>query len=209
MLAIIDYKMGNVASVAKAFESVGAKVEVIANKNKLREAKALILPGVGAFSAGMSNLRKFGLIPEIKAAVKDGKPFFGICLGLQLLFSTSEEHGKHKGLNLIPGEVVKFKSKLKIPHMGWNTIQKTEYRKQKTGKNILAGIADGSYFYFVHSYYVKPAKKQFILAACSYGQKFACVVGRDNVFGIQFHPEKSSDLGMKILKNFCRISGEL
>ncbi len=207
MIAIIDYKMGNVRSVAKAFESIGAKVEVTANKNKLSRAKALVLPGVGAFSAGMKNLRKLKLIPEIEKAVNEGKPFLGICLGLQLLFTMSEEHGRHRGLNLIPGEVVRFKSNLKIPHMGWNTITKVTTRKrQSTG--LLNGIEDGSYFYFVHSYFVLPMKRQYVLARCKYGRNFASVAGKDNIFGIQFHPEKSSDLGLRILKNFCKIAGE-
>ncbi len=217
MIAIIDYKMGNVRSVAKAFESIGAKVEVTANKNKLSRAKALVLPGVGAFSAGMKNLRKLKLIPEIEKAVNDEKPFLGICLGLQLLFTTSEEHGRHKGLNLIPGEVVRFKSNLKIPHMGWNTIDKVKSKKLKvksqkqkiSGPSLLKGIPDGSYFYFVHSYFVLPSKRQYVLARCKYGRNFSCVAGKDNIFGIQFHPEKSSDLGLKILKNFCKIAGEI
>lgn len=216
MIAIIDYKMGNVRSVAKAFESIGAKVEVTANKNKLAKAKALVLPGVGAYSAGMKNLRKLKLIPEIEKVVSDGRPFLGICLGLQLLFTKSEEHGTHKGLNLIPGEVVRFKSDLKIPHMGWNTITQVKSKKLKVesvkenmrGTSLLKGIPDESYFYFVHSYYVKPVKSKYVLARCKYGQNFACVVGKNNIFGIQFHPEKSSDLGIKILKNFCKIAGE-
>ena len=222
MIAIIDYKMGNVRSVAKAFESIGAEIVVTANKNKLSKAKALVLPGVGAFSAGMKNLAKLKLIPEIEKAANEGKPFLGICLGLQLLFTKSEEHGRHKGLNLIPGEVVRFKSKLKVPHMGWNTIiqvipsraqeskkLKVKSERQKIpGTSLLEGIKDGSYFYFVHSYYVKPQKSQYVIARCEYGQNFVCVAGRDNIFGIQFHPEKSSDLGLKILKNFCKIAGE-
>ncbi len=209
MIAIIDYKMGNVRSVAKAFESLGAKVTLTASKTKLAKANALVLPGVGAFAAGMKNLRKMGLIPEIKKAIAQGKPFLGICLGQQLLFSQSSEHGVHKGLDIIPGEVVKFKPGLKIPHMGWNTIQRTENRKQKTEKDILAGVKDESYFYFVHSYYVKPKSKKCIIASTEYSQRFASIVGQGNTFGIQFHPEKSSDIGLKILENFCRISGEL
>ncbi|MCG2713030.1 MAG: imidazole glycerol phosphate synthase subunit HisH [Candidatus Omnitrophica bacterium] len=217
MIAIIDYKMGNVRSVAKAFESIGAKVTLTANKNKLRTAKALVLPGVGAYSAGMKNLRKLKLIPEIQKAVNEGKPLLGICLGLQLLFTMSEEHGRHMGLNLIPGEVVRFKSNLKIPHMGWNTITQVKRKKleekgkrQKiSGTELLKGIPDGSYFYFVHSYYVKPVKRQYILAQCHYGRNFTCVAGKGNIYGIQFHPEKSSDLGLKIVRNFCRICGEV
>lgn len=200
--------MGNIRSVAKAFELTGAKVEVTYNLKKLRNANALVLPGVGAFEAGMKNLRKLKLIPVIKEAVKAGKPFLGICLGMQLLFSESEEHGLHKGLDIIPGRVVRFKSNLKIPHMGWNTIIKTKNQKLKTKNNILQGVKDGAYFYFVHSYYVKPKKRSVILATSEYGQKFTCVIGRGNTFGIQFHPEKSSDLGIKILKKFCKIAGE-
>ena len=209
MIAIIDYKMGNVRSVAKALESLGADVAVTAGKTKLAKAKALVLPGVGAFAAGMQNLRKLNLIPEIKKAIAANKPFLGICLGQQLLFSQSYEHGKHKGLDIIPGEVIKFKPGLKIPHMGWNTIEKTENRRQKTEKDILRGVPEGSYFYFVHSYYVKPKNRKCIIASTEYGQRFASIVGQDNTYGIQFHPEKSSDIGLKILKNFCRISKEI
>lgn len=205
MIAIIDYKMGNVRSVAKALETIGAKVKVTASKNDFAKAKALVLPGVGAFSAGMKNLRKFKIIPEINKAVKDEKPFLGICLGLQLLFTESEEHGIHKGLNLIPGRVVKFKSKLKIPHMGWNTIVKSK----RSNNKLLKGIKDNSYFYFVHSYYVKPEKNEYNLAKCKYGQNFTCVASKNNIFGVQFHPEKSSDLGLKILKNFSKMAGEI
>jgi imidazole glycerol-phosphate synthase subunit HisH len=209
MIAIIDYKMGNVRSVAKAFESLGAKVAVTASKSKLAKAKALVLPGVGAFAAGMKNLRKMNLIPEIKKAVKEGKPFLGICLGQQLLFSQSFEHGKHKGLNIIPGEVVMFKPGLKIPHMGWNTITQDARRKTQDTSGLLKGVPDESYFYFVHSYYVKPVSKKWIIATTEYGQKFASIVGQGNTFGIQFHPEKSSDIGLRILTNFCKISGEI
>lgn len=209
MIAIIDYKMGNVRSVAKAFESLGAKVEVTASKSKLAKAKALVLPGVGAFEAGMKNLRKLNLIAEIKQAVAQNKPFLGICLGQQLLFSQSYEHGEHKGLDIIPGEVIKFKSGVKIPHMGWNTITPvTGHRSQVIG-GLLAGVKEGSYFYFVHSYYVKPVSKKWIIASTEYGQKFASIVGQGNIFGIQFHPEKSSDNGLRILENFCRIAGEI
>jgi len=201
--------MGNVRSVAKALEAIGAKVQVTSSASKLRKAKALVLPGVGAFSAGMSNLRKMKLIPEIEKAVNEGKPFLGICLGLQLLFTMSEEHGRHKGLNLIPGEVVRFKSNLKIPHMGWNTITKVPSSKPQVTSGLLNNIPDGSYFYFVHSYYVKPKNKDVILAASDYGRKFTAVIGKGNIYGIQFHPEKSSDLGLKILNNFCEIAGEI
>ncbi len=193
--------MGNIRSVAKAFETVGARVEVTAALSKLRKAKALILPGVGAFSAGMKNLWRQELIPELKKQVKDKKPFLGICLGGQLIFSSSEEHGRHSGLNFIPGEVKFFRTDLKIPHMGWNTI--TVNKKLNTENSILKNIPDDSYFYFVHSYYFKPEDEKFTVATCEYGEKFACIVTKENIYGIQFHPEKSSDAGLKILKNFC------
>ncbi|MBU4305608.1 MAG: imidazole glycerol phosphate synthase subunit HisH [Candidatus Omnitrophica bacterium] len=208
MICIIDYKMGNVASVAKAFELVGARVLVTADKRKLHKAKALILPGVGAFAAGMRNLRELRLIPEIRAAVNECKPFMGICLGMQLLFTTSEEHGKHNGLNIIPGNVIRFRSDLKIPHMGWNTITQAAGRKPQDA-GLLKGVKQGSYFYFVHSYYVKPLKQSGVLAVSEYGQRFAAIVAKGNTFGIQFHPEKSSDLGLKILENFCKMAGEI
>ncbi|MBU0633653.1 MAG: imidazole glycerol phosphate synthase subunit HisH [Candidatus Omnitrophica bacterium] len=209
MIALIDYKMGNLRSVAKALEAVGAEVTVTHEPAKLRRAQALVLPGVGAFSAGMSNLRKMKLITPIKEAIRAGKPFLGICLGAQLLFTESEEHGRHLGLGIIPGRVVKFRSALKIPHMGWNTITKVTSHKSQDISGLLNNIPDGAYFYFVHSYYVKPKKKDMVLALSEYGQKFAAVVGKDNTFGIQFHPEKSSELGLKILENFCRICGEI
>jgi len=209
MIAVIDYKMGNVRSVAKALEAVGAKVQVTSSASKLRKAKALVLPGVGAFSAGMGNLRKMKLIPEINRAIEQAKPFLGICIGLQLLFTISQEHGRHKGLNIVSGKVVRFKSNLKIPHMGWNTIKKTPNPKPQTPNLILKGVPDGACFYFVHSYYVKPKDKDVILATSDYGQKFTAVIGKDNIYGIQFHPEKSSDLGLKILNNFCKIAGEI
>ena len=212
MIAIIDYKMGNLRSVAKAFENVGAKVCVTSSKVKLRKAKAIVLPGVGAYAAGMRSLRSLKLIPEIKNIVDSRTPFLGICLGMQLLLTESEEHGIHKGLDIIPGKVVKFRSNLKIPHMGWNTIEKIKSKnlvgERLASSRLLKGVKDESYFYFVHSYYVKPKSRNVVLAKTEYGQKFACVIGIDNVYGIQFHPEKSSDLGMKIVENFCKICKE-
>ncbi len=205
MIAIIDYKMGNLRSVAKAFETVGAQVEVTASANKLRKARGLILPGVGAFAAGMRHLRKYKLIPSIKEAVEAGRPLLGICLGMQLLFSESEEHGTHKGLDLIPGRVVRFDDRLKVPHMGWNQLI-----KKPTGEDlILKGIPNRTYFYFVHSYYAKPKSRNAAIGMCEYGKNFCAIARKDNTLGIQFHPEKSSDCGLKILKNFCKLSGEI
>ncbi|MCK4904780.1 imidazole glycerol phosphate synthase subunit HisH [bacterium] len=202
MIAIIDYGMGNLRSVSKALESVGAKTIVTNKPEDIKSADAVILPGVGAFYRGMENLKDKKLLPVISEAVKSKKPFLGICLGLQLLFTESEEHGISKGLGLIKGRVKKFSSGLKIPHMGWNQIRlKTEDQRPKT-INLFKDIPDESYFYFVHSYYVEPEDKNTIIATTNYGENFVSAINKDNIWGVQFHPEKSSDLGLKILKNF-------
>jgi len=202
MIAVIDYGMGNLRSVSKALEAVGAKVEVTDDASKIENADALVLPGVGAFCHGMENLKKIEIIPSILKSVKEGKPLLGICLGLQLLFTKSYEHGKHDGLGIIEGSVKKFdftNKDLKIPHMGWNQIS---IKKQD---NIFKDVPDNSYFYFVHSYYVEPEDKSRILASTKYGLKFTSAVIKNNIFGVQFHPEKSSDLGLKILENFVGL----
>ncbi|MCX5656965.1 MAG: imidazole glycerol phosphate synthase subunit HisH [Candidatus Omnitrophica bacterium] len=206
MIAIIDYKMGNLRSVAKAFEKVGAKVLVTSKAGDLKKSEAIILPGVGAFGQGMVRLGELGIIPTLLKEIKQGKPFLGICLGMQLLFTRSYEHGLHKGLGIIDGEVKSFPPKLKIPHMGWNQVKanKPEARSQKP--DLFAGIMNESYFYFVHSYYVIPEEKSVVFAVTDYGVKFPSVVRKDNVFGVQFHPEKSQEKGLEILKNFVKIS---
>lgn len=202
MIAVIDYGLGNLRSVSKALESIGASVEVTSDPKKMLEAKGLVLPGVGAFYHGMRNLEKLDIIPAIKKNIKEGKPFLGICLGLQLLFTETQEHGTHKGLNIIKGKVKKFTGNMKIPHMGWNQIKcKAQNEKCK----IFEGINDNSYFYFVHSYYVEPEDKNIIAARTSYGVEFISAIRKDNLWGVQFHPEKSSDLGLKILKNFISL----
>ena len=204
MIAIIDYGMGNLRSVNKGFEKMGYNSIVTRSKREIKKAKGVVLPGVGSFKDCMNNLMKLKLIDTVYEIIDYNKPFLGICLGLQILFTESEEFGRAKGLDIIKGKVVRFpeNSGLKIPHMGWNSIN---IRKNSP---ILEGIEDGSYFYFVHSYYGIPEKeKDVILSTTEYGVEFASSIVRDNIFAFQFHPEKSQGLGLRILKNFgdlCR-----
>lgn len=203
MIAIIDYGMGNLRSVQKAFERIGHSAVVTRDKKVIANADKIVLPGVGAFPDCMKNLADLGLIEPIIKGVEAGKPFLGICLGLQLLFTESEEFGTHKGLDIIEGRVIRFPeglssngTRLKIPHMGWNEIR----MKKKTP--ILDGIPDGSYLYFVHSYYVVPEDKETIATTTDYGVEFVSSIWKDNIFACQFHPEKSQQAGLKILVNF-------
>ncbi len=200
MITVIDYGLGNLRSVVKALESVGAKVKVASTPQEITKAKAIVLPGVGSFQRAIENLNKLEILHALYSAIKEeNKPFLGICLGLQLLFMESTEHGSHKGLNIIEGKVKKFGATVKIPHMGWNQIK----LKNKSSK-IFDGIPDNSYFYFVHSYYVDPKDRSIITTTTDYGTEFASSVQKDNVYGLQFHPEKSSGLGLKILENFVK-----
>lgn len=192
MIAIIDYQMGNLRSVEKAFLKVGARVIVTSSKSRIIKAKKVVLPGVGAFGDGMKELRKFGLVKIVKEAITDGKPFFGICLGMQLLFEKSEEAKGISGLGVLKGAVKKFRLKqpLKVPHMGWNQLK---------------GVSGKPYVYFVHSYYCDPKDKSIITAKTDYGIEFASMVNKDNIYGCQFHPEKSQDVGLRILEKFVKI----
>lgn len=200
MIAIIDYGMGNLRSVQKGFARVGCQAEIVQDPAVVEAAPAVVLPGVGAFADAMENLKKTGMHEVIHRVVRAGKPFLGICLGQQLLFESSEEFGNTPGLGIFPGSVKRFPAGyLKVPHMGWNQVE-----IQKASP-ILEGIPEGSAFYFVHSYYVQPADPDLAVTLTEYGLKFASVVGRDNVFGIQFHPEKSSTLGLRILENFGKL----
>lgn len=199
MIAIIDYGMGNLRSVQKGFEKVGFTAKITSDPEEVREAEKVVLPGVGAFGDAMHNLREADMINVIYDTVEAGKPFLGICLGLHLMFETSEEFGLHKGLGIFPGKVKLLPPGLKVPHIGWNQIE-----IQKTDV-ILEGIPNGAAFYFVHSYYVAPDMPEQITTLTDYGIKFASIVSQDNVFGIQFHPEKSSSLGLRILKNFGEL----
>lgn len=202
MIAIIDYGMGNLRSVEKALESLGAAVVVTGDPQVVREADGVILPGVGAFGDAMENLRAQDLIPAIQEVVAAGKPFLGICLGMQLLFTTSEEHGLHQGLNLIPGRVRRFQGDFKIPHIGWNDL--TLHQESA----LLTGVQNGEYVYWVHSLFLEPEDRKVLLASTDYYGEVPGIVGQGNVFGIQFHPEKSSAVGLRMLKNFVGMVRE-
>ncbi len=198
MIAIIDYGMGNLRSVSKAFEAVGHQAVVTRDSHVIGHASHVVLPGVGAFGDCMANIERYGLEKPICQAIQSGKPFLGICLGLQLLFTESEEFGTHKGLGIIPGRVRRFEidPALKVPHMGWNqaAIQRA--------CPLFEGIADGDHWYFVHSYYVEPADRQVAATTTTYGLPFVSSIWRDNVLACQFHPEKSQAVGLRLIKNF-------
>lgn len=199
MIAIVDYGMGNLRSVQKAFEFVGAKAVITDQAREITSADRVVLPGVGAFGDAMRNLKTAGLIDPIVKTISDGRPFLGICLGLQLMFSESEEMGRHCGLDVLPGNVCKFPEGERIPQIGWNQIQ----IRQETP--LLAGVPNGSYFYFVHSYYVAPDHETDAVATTDYGIDYVSIAGHGRAFGVQFHPEKSQDAGLKILKNFAEM----
>lgn len=199
MIAIIDYGMGNLRSVQKGFEKVGVEAAVVGDPALVDRADGVVLPGVGAFADAMANLRATGMDGAIHRVVEAGKPFLGICLGQQLLFEASEEWGYAEGLGVFPGRVGRLPDGLKVPHMGWNQIE------IQRPDPILEGIPDRSSFYFVHSYVVNPVQEEVVLTLTEYGARFASIVGRENIYGIQFHPEKSSALGLKILENFGRV----
>ncbi len=201
MIAIIDYGMGNLRSVQKGFERMGFEARVTRDGGEITSARGVVLPGVGAFRACMENLGRFGLIEPIREIVSEQKPFLGICLGFQLLFSESEEFGKQKGLDLFPGKVIGFPTQegLKVPHMGWNSIRK------KQQSPFLDGISDGDYVYFVHSYYVVPENGSVVATTTDYGSDFVSSIATDHLFACQFHPEKSQELGLRILANFGRF----
>jgi glutamine amidotransferase len=203
MIAIVDYGMGNLGSVQKALERVGATAVVTSDPAVLDTAQGVVLPGVGAFGDAMANLRARRLLEPVLRQVKEDKPLLGICLGMQLLFDESEEMGRHRGLGLLPGQVVRFpEGTLKVPHVGWNQLRMADRRPEMA---LLEGIADGAHAYFVHSYYVVPGEPADVLATTEYGLEFASVVGRGTVFGAQFHPEKSQEVGLRLLKNFARL----
>ena len=209
MIAVIDYGMGNLRSVQKALEKTGHAALVTSSPQAIRDAYALVLPGVGAFRDCIRNLEELNLIDPIVQSVQSGKPFLGICLGLQVLFTESGEFGTTPGLNLIPGRVVRFAQRdtpgaerLKIPHMGWNTIS------LRGEAPVFRGIKDGSFFYFVHSYYVVPEDTAVIAATTGYGIEFTSSIQKDNIFACQFHPEKSQEVGLRLLKNFGAWAGE-
>ncbi len=202
MTAIIDYNMGNLRSVHNAFEKIGGKATIISDPDKLQSFDRLILPGVGAFGDAMEHLKESGLDEAIKAFIQTGKPFMGVCLGMQLLFEKSEEFGAHEGLGLIEGEVIRFDKKRfdtphKIPHMGWNEV----FTKSSP---IFQNLPEHFYLYFVHSYHVKTADR-YTIAITHYGYDFTSAVQKENIFGIQPHPEKSHKNGLQIIENFLKV----
>lgn len=202
MIGIVDYGRGNLRSVEKALLKLGYSAEILESPEDLEETKGIILPGVGAFADAMAALEEKGWIQPLLHYAHSGKPFLGICLGMQVLFEVGEEHGEHKGLGLLPGRVIKFPVGRKVPHMGWNTLH------QAKPCHLLAGIPEGAYFYFVHSYYALSEDRDIQVGISDYGLPFPALVGRDNVWGAQFHPEKSSPWGLKLLDNFGRWVNE-
>jgi len=198
MIKIVDYGMANLGSVRKAFEAVGAEAVIVDRPEDLRDASHLVLPGVGAFGDAMKNIRANGLDEALREAIDNGAAFLGICLGLQVLFTESEEKGIHRGLDIFRGKVRLFSRGL-VPQIGWNQahIRRTN--------PLLAGIPDHSYFYFVHSYYVDPEDRSDVIAETDYHIDYASIVGRGRIYGIQFHPEKSQKLGLRILRNFTEL----
>ncbi|MFN3598823.1 MAG: imidazole glycerol phosphate synthase subunit HisH [Aquificaceae bacterium] len=197
-LLVVDYGMGNLRSVSKALERVGFKVKVSSEPEEVKKAPALVLPGVGAFKDAMGNLKRLGLYKEILRHIEKGKPYLGICLGLQLLFEKSYEFGKTEGLGVLEGEVVLLPTTVKVPHIGWNQIWK---RKPSW---LLEGLKEGEYFYFVHSYHVVPKRQGVILTTTDYGIDFVSSVEYENIFAFQFHPEKSQRAGLRLLENLRR-----
>ncbi len=222
-ITMIDYGASNIRSAQKAFEYIGAKVVLTEDPEAVRRADKLVLPGVGAFGTGMDGLRRHHLPAAIHEAVQRGVPFLGICVGMQLMFSEGHEMGVYQGLDLLAGKVVRFPEKLsmlngqwsvtndpipnpkskiqvlKIPHMGWNQLEPTR------DDPLLAGIRPGDYTYFVHSYYCDPVEETAVLARTNYGISFASIVAQDNLYGLQFHPEKSQQVGLRIIQNFVDL----
>jgi len=199
MIAIIDYGMGNLRSVQKAFEYLGKQAVITDKASDLIDASHVVLPGVGAFKDAICALKGSGIVDALKREIDKGKPFLGICLGMQMLLDVSREDGEHKGLGLIGGEVVRFQTKLKVPHIGWNEV------KLKKRTPLFEGVDDLN-FYFVHSYHADGCRAEDVETTCDYGYEFVSSVNKDNVWGVQFHPEKSGDAGLKLLSNFARLS---
>ncbi len=198
MVVVVDYGMGNLRSVSKALEAVGLNVKVSSEPEDVKEAKAIVVPGVGAFGDAIHNLKRFGLLEEVIHSIEMGKPYLGICLGLQILFEYGYEFGEHEGLGILKGRVVRFPEKegYKVPHMGWNQT----WIKKRDG--LFKDIKDGEFFYFVHSFYVIPEESDVIASTTDYSADFCSAVQKDNIWAVQFHPEKSQKAGLKILENF-------
>ena len=205
MIAIIDYGMGNIRSVEKAIQCVGGDTRMVRRPDELKDADKIVLPGVAAFGDAINELRSTGMADEVIRRVRQGTPYLGFCLGLQLLFEVGYEDGEYKGLGILPGKVVRFKfdqpefQNLRIPHMGWNQVK---FVKKCP---MFEGIADGEFFYFAHSYCVAPADEGVICTTTDYGTPFVSSVWKDNVFATQFHPEKSQAAGLRVLQNFVNL----
>jgi imidazole glycerol-phosphate synthase subunit HisH len=200
MIAIVDYGMGNLRSALRGIEKVGGSARIIQSPREMLGARAIVLPGDGAFGQAMVNLRTAGWIEPLKQACADDMPFLGICVGMQLLFETSEEMGQHAGLGILAGEVKRFPAGLKVPQMGWNQLHLQQPNP------LLNNVTNDGYAYFVHSYYCAPRDPAITLAQTDYGIDFASVVGRGKLWGTQFHPEKSQAIGLKILENFVVLA---
>jgi glutamine amidotransferase len=198
-IVIVDYGMGNLRSVQKAFEKSGAHAKVSSDPRVLAKAGKIVLPGVGAFTHAMRELKKRGLVAPLRKKILSGTPYLGLCLGLQLLFEKSEEGARVAGLGVIPGRVKKFRTALKVPHMGWNTV------RTKKGCPLFKGTGKEDHFYFVHSYYGVPDDKSWVAGTTGYGKNFCSAVWKGNVFATQFHPEKSQAAGLRLIKNFVKL----
>ncbi len=198
-IAIIDYGVGNLRSVEKAFTSQGINAVVTREEKVLRDADKLVLLGVGAFGYAMESLRNLGFDQLVVEAADAGKPIIGLCVGLQMMFEEGHEFGVHRGLGLLPGRVVKFADGVRVPHVGWNQV---EFKRKHP---VFGELPDQSFFYFVHSYFVEPTEASCVMGETEYGARFASICGRDNVIGVQFHPEKSQATGLKLLRNFARM----
>jgi glutamine amidotransferase len=199
MIAVIDYGMGNLRSVQKAFEFLGFAAEIVTEPEATSRASHLVLPGDAAFGDAMRKLQRAGWVERLRAEVEAGKPFLGICAGLQLMFGESEEMGRHEGLGLLPGRVMRFPTGQRVPQIGWNQIA------IERPCDLLDGVPDGSFFYFVHSYYVVADDPAHRIAGTEYGISYTSIAGRGRVFGVQFHPEKSQERGLRLLANFARM----
>ncbi len=201
-IAIIDYGIGNLGSVEKAFTSQGIPAVVTRDEKILRDAEKLVLLGVGAFGYAMESLRNLGFDQLVVEAANAGKPIIGLCVGLQMMFDEGHEFGVHRGLGLLPGKVVKFPESVRVPHVGWNQVA---YKNGSARHPVFRGLPDQSFYYFVHSYYVEPSDASCVLGETDYESRFASICGRDNVVGVQFHPEKSQAAGLQLLRNFAEM----
>ncbi|MGE0543152.1 MAG: imidazole glycerol phosphate synthase subunit HisH [Dehalococcoidia bacterium] len=193
---VLDYGAGNLRSVVRAVQTVGGAPRISDREQDLREARVVVMPGVGAAADTMRNLEAHGLVEPVREYIASGRPFLGVCMGLQALLTLSEEGGRHPCLDVIPGTVRRLPDGQKVPHMGWNTVRQT------AAHPVFEGIPDGSYFYFLHSYHVQPDDSSCVIAEATYGRTFPAVLARDNIVATQFHPEKSGDLGLRIYANF-------